>query len=76
MPVTFEKGARNPQITTAGPIFEGDIWGVGFDNILGGFSDPGVGGEGDPFMINNIPEPATLGLLVLGAVTLIRRRRN
>ena len=71
-PVTFEKGGRAPH------IFAGNLalyqWGFGSDNIIGGFADPGVGAEDNPFMINNVPEPATLAVVALGGLALLRRR--
>ncbi len=70
--LTFEKGARAPQIFTRD--FIPYIWGVGFHGIIPGFSDPGVGGEDNPFIINNIPEPATLALMAIGGLALLRRR--
>ena len=75
VPVTFEKGARKPNIVSAGPLFDAYVWGLGFDNMIGGFSDPGVGGEGNPFNINFIPEPASLALVAFGGLALLRRRR-
>ena len=74
VPVTFEKGARAPQIITALPDFIIYEWSLGLDNVMPNFSDPGVGGEGNPFNINFIPEPASLTLVALGGLALLRRR--
>ncbi len=74
VPVTFEKGIRPPQIITALPDFIIYEWGLGLDNVMPNFSDPGVGGEGNPFNINFIPEPASLTLVALGGLALLRRR--
>ncbi len=71
-PITFEKGARRPHIFTFD--FVPYIWGLGFDNVIPGYSDPGVGAEDNPFMINNVPEPATLALMAFGGLALLRRR--
>jgi len=73
--ITFEKGARMPGITTASPDFQLYVWGLGFDDVLPGFSDPGVGGSENPFNINYIPEPASLALVAFGGLALLRRRR-
>ena len=43
-------------------------WGEGLDGILPDYLDPGVGGETDPFIINLIPEPAMLTIVVMGAL--------
>ena len=71
-PITFEKGARSPQIFTPG--FLGYVWGTGFAGVIPHFADPGVGGEFDPFIIRNVPEPATLALVAFGGLALLRRR--
>ncbi len=71
-PITFEEGTRMPQIFTAESVQY--VWGLGFDGIIPGFSDPGVGGQDNPFMINNVPEPATLALMAFGGLVLLRRR--
>ena len=73
VPVTFEKGARQPQIFTVD--FVGYVWGVGFDGIIPNFSDPGIGGDDTPFEINFVPEPASLALVAFGGLALLRRRR-
>jgi len=70
--VTFEKGARAPHIFTA--AFVQFPWGVGLDNVVPNFADPGVGGEDNPFQIK-IPEPASLALIAFGGLALLRRRR-
>ena len=73
--VTFEKGARQPQIFTAG--FALMPWGFGFDSVIPDFADPGVGGEDNPFTINvGIPEPSTMVLVVLGGLAAWRRNRT
>lgn len=74
VPVTFEKGARAPQIVTASPQYLTYVWGLGLDNVMPNFSDPGVGGSDMPFEINFIPEPASLALVALGGLALLRRR--
>ena len=74
VPVTFEKGPRAPQIITASPEYELYVWGLDLDNVMPNFSDPGVGGEGNPFNINLIPEPASLALAAFGGLALLRRR--
>ena len=74
VPVTFEKGPRAPGITTADPEFEFYVWGLDMDNVMPNFADPGVGGEGDPFNINFIPEPASLALVAFGGLALLCRR--
>jgi len=71
-PVTFEKGARAPGIFTAD--FIQYVWGLGFDNIIPNFADPGVGADDNPFNINFIPEPASLALVAFGGLALLRRR--
>jgi len=65
--VTFEKGGRAPQIFADGNVQY--AWGFGFDNVIPGFADPG-----DDFVINNVPEPATLALMAFGGLALLRRR--
>ncbi|MCH7703320.1 MAG: hypothetical protein IID37_16715 [Planctomycetes bacterium] len=62
VPVTFEEGARAPALYLAD--FTLFPWGEGLDGILPDYLDPGVGGETDPFIINLIPEPGTLLMLV------------
>ena len=74
VPVTFEKGARAPMIGTAAPDFINYAWGFGLDNVIPNFSDPGVGGDDNPFTINFIPEPASLALVALGGLAMLRRR--
>ncbi|MCH7701694.1 MAG: hypothetical protein IID37_08405 [Planctomycetes bacterium] len=59
MPVTFELGARKPQVLTED--FEAYIWGLGFDGEMPMFMDPGVGGEDNPFIINLVPPPECEG---------------
>jgi len=71
-PVTFEKGGRAPHIFADLNILY--AWGLGLDNIIGGFADPGVGAEDNPFIINNIPEPSALALMAFGGLALLRRR--
>ncbi len=75
VPVTFEEGARAPQLFTTD--FAQFRWGEGLDGILPDYLDPGVGGETDPFIINLIPEPGTLLMLVacVTAVGYYGRRR-
>ena len=51
--VTFEKGARAPQIFTEN--FSMFAWGFGFAGIIPNFADPGVGGQDNPFVINLVP---------------------
>ena len=70
--VTFEKGARQPQIFTAD--FLAYVWGIGFDGIIPDFADPGVGADDNPFRVNFIPEPASLALVAFGGLALLRRR--
>ena len=72
VPVTFEEGPRSPQLYTH--RFIQSPWGEGLDGILPDYLDPGVGGETDPFIINLIPEPVTLTLVVIGALAILRRR--
>lgn len=80
-PITFEKGERAPGILTS--AFDPFVWGLGLDGVFAFFADPGVGAFGDgpgspsynPFIINNVPEPATLCLLALGGSALLRRRQ-
>lgn len=73
VPVTFEKGARAPSIFTAD--FLSMPWGLGFDNVIPNFVDPGVGGENNPFdIILGVPEPSALVLMALGGLALRRRR--
>ena len=62
VPVTFEEGARAPHLFTADDSRM--PWGEGLDGILPDYLDPGVGGATDPFIINLIPEPGTLLMLV------------
>ena len=76
VPVTFEKGARAPNIITAPPDYTAYVWGLGFDNVLPNFSDPGVGGEDIPFNINFIPEPASLAMVAFGGLALLRHRQR
>lgn len=72
VPVTFEEGARAPQLFTAD--FTQFPWDTGLDGIQPDYLDPGVGGATDPFIINLIPEPATLIVVVMGALATLRRR--
>ena len=72
VPVAFEKGFRAPGIFTED--FVPYIWDIGFDNIVPHFSDPGVGGYKDPFLVNFVPEPASLALVAFGGLALLRRR--
>ena len=72
-PITFEKGARAPQIWKRG--FASFPWGLGLAGIIPHFADPGVGGADNPFMINTIPEPASLTLVAFGGLVLLGRRR-
>ena len=51
--ITFEEGARAPQIFTED--FLAFAWGFGFAGVIPNFSDPVVGGAGDPFVINLVP---------------------
>jgi len=71
VPVTFEEGARAPVLFTAD--FKVFPWGEGLDGILPDYLDPGVGGATDPFIINLIPVPATLIVVVMGALATLRR---
>ncbi len=72
VPVTFEKGARAPSIFTSD--FIPYPWGLGLDNIIPNFADPGVGGEDNPFTIYlGIPEPSALVLMALGGLVVWRR---
>lgn len=72
MAVAFEKGERAPQIDHG--AFTDMPWGLGFDNIIPNFADPGVGGEDNPFIINlSVPEPSALVLMALGGLALARR---
>ena len=59
VPITFETGARQPQLTTED--FGAYIWGIGFDGEVPMFLDPGVGGEDNPFIINLVPAPECEG---------------
>ena len=59
VPITFELGARKPQVLTED--FEAYIWGLGFDGEMPMFMDPGVGGEDNPFIINLVPPPECEG---------------
>ena len=72
VPVTFEEGVRAPQLYTAD--FSQLPWGEGLDGILPDYLDPGVGGELDPFIINLIPEPVPLTVVVMGVLAILRRR--
>ncbi len=51
--VTFEKGARSPQIINEDVI--NYVWGFGLAGIIPNFADPGVGGSENPFVINLVP---------------------
>ena len=57
-PITFEPGGRQPQVFQAsGAVY---VWGVGLDNIIPNFIDPGVGAADDPFLIRNLPPPGPM----------------
>ncbi|MCH7701656.1 MAG: hypothetical protein IID37_08205 [Planctomycetes bacterium] len=53
--ITFEEGARKPNIVAEPPDFIAFVWGLGFAGILPAFSDPVVGGQTNPFVINLVP---------------------
>ncbi len=55
VPLTFESGARAPNVFYDG--FFGYPFGLGLDNVIPGFIDPGVGAEDNPFIINLVPGP-------------------
>jgi hypothetical protein len=75
--VTFELGARQPQVFGPPPTFTPfTVAPAGFPPNFPGFLYLGDGSSNNPaFEINYSPEPASLGLLALGGLAAIRRRR-
>ncbi len=59
IPLTFEMGSRLPLVYSEG--FVSYVWGLDFDGVIPSFIDPGVGGEGNPFIINLVPGPTCEG---------------
>ncbi len=59
VPLTFEGGARQPELWS--DCFTAYTWGLGLDGVVQLFMDPGVGGEDNPFIINLVPGPECEG---------------
>lgn len=65
----------NDELWTDWSLFSGGSSFAGFDNVGIDFSLMGGSSSGGAYFDTVIPEPATIGLLALGAVGLLRRKR-